>query len=128
MGTPCPNETEGERETAKVKIETLQAELIELEQERAAYRTRTRSWAMWSGLLGGVLLSVAGLRTLQNLADPGSFAAIPEQQQHLLRVMDVFLTGGLIAGGSEGIHQITQVFKNYLGTSAANAKRARQDK
>lgn len=65
-----------------------------------------------------VLISLAGLRTLQNLltGEPSTWT-----QRMLLQVVDVILTAGLLAGGSAGIAAIIDYLKN-LGT-ISSAKR-----
>jgi len=36
--------------------------------------------------------------------------------------VDVALTGGVIAGGSEGIHRIVTVFDSFMNATAKRAK------
>ncbi len=87
------------------------------EQVRTSYKSQTQRYALWTGLTLGLLVSAAGIRTLQPLVDS---TELP--QKPFFNLIDAFLTGGLIAGGSDGIHKITQVFTNFMESTANRAK------
>jgi len=88
------------------------------ERDRTSYRSVTQQYALWAGLTVGLLVSAAGIRTLQPLVDSTKLPG----DQRFFHLMDAFLTGGLLAGGSEGIHKITQVFTNFMEATANKPK------
>jgi hypothetical protein len=111
-------------ETGKLTAE-VNLELIKLktnEQLLSAYKSQTRKFAMWTALLVGWLISGVGVRSLDALVQPVQGALYSGVQSLLLHVLDVFLTGGLIAGGSDGIHKITQLFSTYFEETRAGIR------
>ena len=70
--------------------------------------------SMWSGLCLGVLVSAIGVRVLRFLFSPLSFTAVGDMQLGFFNVVDVFVTGGLIAGGSDQIHKIMKLIRVVL--------------
>ena len=125
-------------EARRVQLEELKAQpqpdqaqltaavnaLEQAEQERTTYKSQTQRLALWTGLTLGLLVSAVGIRTLQTLVTPDGLSTLPQRQVVVLHVVDVLLTGGLIAGGSEGIHKLTQVYTNFMEASAKRAKGA----
>lgn len=88
----------------------IQTELKGTEKERVAYRSTSRRYALWGGLLVGVLISAAGLRLLGYLyTNPVS----PGMQQTLFHALDIALTGGLLAGGSGLINDLMKVYTSF---------------
>jgi hypothetical protein len=75
------------------------------------YRRDTCRITVWAALLGGILVSIVGVRGLE------PFANLPKDasgwQYFYFRILDIFLTGAVIAGGSQPIHQILQVFTTF---------------
>jgi hypothetical protein len=111
-------------ETTKLTAE-VNTELIKLktnEQLLSAYKSQTRKFAMWTALLVGWLISGVGVRSLDALVQPIQGSMYSGVQSLLLHVLDVFLTGGLIAGGSDGIHKITQLFGTYFDETRAGIR------
>lgn len=111
-------------ETGKLTAE-VNLELVKLktnEQLLSAYKSQTRKFAMWTALLVGWLISGVGVRSLDALVQPVQGALYSGVQSLLLHVLDVFLTGGLIAGGSDGIHKITQLFSTYFEETRAGIR------
>ena len=94
------------------------AEKATCEQDLANYKSETGTLTLYVGVLGGLLISVAGVRCLWPLLDQSSL--IPDSTQFsLFNTMDVFLTAGLLAGGSEGIHRIMSVLTDWLSEKRA---------
>lgn len=102
------------------------AERIEKEAVLQTRKAGTRTIAMWSALLIGILVSAAGMRSLSWFVEPGTVDALPATQASLFIGVDILLTGGVIAGGSDGIHKIAEVLRNFLKTSSAQAARPRE--
>lgn len=95
------------------------AELEDAKRQQRQYRCVTRQIALWVGLTLGLLVSGVGLRALETLIDPNGWSA---SQASAFRLVDVVLTSGVIAGGSEGIHRIATVFDNFMSATAHRAK------
>jgi hypothetical protein len=105
---------------------TLRQARTTVEEARRAesgYRCTTRLIALWAGLALGFLVSGVGLRALEMLIDP-ALSGWSAGQASAFRLVDSLLTGGVIAGGSEGIHRIASVFDNFMSTAAKRAKAA----
>ncbi|MDF5726457.1 MAG: hypothetical protein PUP92_00070 [Rhizonema sp. PD38] len=98
----CPKKSELENKSANSESESS-SENLELQK----YKSETKQQVLYVGLFFGILISVLGIRILE------SFIIPPPQdiwEVHVFRVIDTFLTGFVIAGGSEGMHQILKVF------------------
>jgi len=101
---------------------STKTELEKFNLKRAKYKSQTRKVALWTALFIGLLISGVGIRSLETLIDLKELKEFPPDQQPIFyagqvcifRVLDTLLTGGLIAGGSDGIHKITQVFVVFL--------------
>ena len=105
---------------------TKEARLLELATERnphtatlAKYKSDTQVIALRSAVVLGLLTAAVGYRALATVVDASSLGGL---QAAGFTLVDVLLTGGLLAGGSKGIHALTQVFGNYLDTMAEGAK------
>ena len=87
-----------------------QAALKELE-DRAA---DTKRWALSCGIVLSVIVCVAGaglLTSVLNYSDGNRF------QKYLLRAVDIVLTSGLIAGGSDSFHQFVATLDTFFKNS-----------
>ncbi|MBD2167892.1 hypothetical protein H6G04_26240 [Calothrix membranacea FACHB-236] len=99
--------------TARVK------DLNDKERKRIAYKSDTRIIALWTSLLCGLLISAIGIRSIEPLIIIDTTNTI---QISIFRCLDALLTGGLIAGGSEGIHKFIQVFTDFLEATSNQVK------
>jgi len=97
------------------------AALEKAKRQERQYRCVTRQVVLWVGLGLGLLVSAVGCRALEVLVDPVLSGWSPAQET-AFRLVDVVLTGGVIAGGSEGIHRIATVFDNFMNATAKRAK------
>lgn len=79
-------------------------------QAAVQHKSATRGWALWAGLALGLAISLAGVRTLNPLVTPDSYALLSVQQKNFFDLVDAVITAGLISGGSNGLHSILQVF------------------
>lgn len=60
----------------------------------------------------GLIIALFGVRILTNLiSEPETMTAV---QSKFINIIDMVLTGCVIAGGSEGIHYIIKTFSNFL--------------
>lgn len=84
------------------------------------YRANTKEIALLVSFTLGILISLAGVRALHELlsdtAKPGSMFAF----------VDIVTTGLVIAGGSEGIHQMANVFTGFMASLTAQADKAKK--
>jgi hypothetical protein len=84
-----------------------------------AYTAQTMRIAGAMTMLLGILVSAVGFRVLQPLVDSDSFVSLGGLQQGVFKWTDVLVTGGLIGGGSEGIHQLMKAIIGAFETSKA---------
>jgi hypothetical protein len=109
-------------------ISHLQAEAGKEEDTLVDYKAKTQRVAFLSGIALGVVVSALGVRALGLFVDPAVFADLrhvhPVQAQWF-NAADVFLTGAVLGGGSDGLHKLVSVFTDFLDTTSARAKAAR---
>lgn len=75
------------------------------------YRQQTAVLAIRLSYFIGVVISLAGFRVLENLYDAGELGGL---QHNMFHSIDIILTAGLIAGGSKGLHLLTQTFGDFF--------------
>lgn len=95
------------------KLAKLKQLLGQAEDDLAKYREETKAVVSRLSLLAGILISLAGVRILQSFAD----ITLEGKQLSLLNTIDVLLTGGLLAGGSEGVYRLTKVYEDVTDVS-----------
>jgi cytochrome b subunit of formate dehydrogenase len=86
--------------------------LEEAEVELATYKAHTQRFAFLIGLSAGILISIAGVRVLHPLVNWD--ADIAGAQDVVFDTIDIFVTGGLLGGGAEGIHRLVSVITDFL--------------
>ncbi len=106
MESQVPKETD--------EIDGARDELKEFVKGREEYRMQTRSLSLGLGLFAGVLVSAVGIRALRELV-----ASVPAEglQAIFFNFVDIVLTGCLIAGGSDGIHKISELYNSFIGST-----------
>lgn len=62
--------------------------------------------ALGVGASLGFVASLAGIRLLETMMGAVGFSTVSEAQRVVLEVTDIIVTAALLAGGSDGIHQI----------------------
>jgi len=114
-----------ERADKKKQAELLK-KLDKISQQKQRYRAQTRTIAMWTSLVIGVLISgFAGIRTLEHMVTDQSMAMLHGFQLSIFKGFDIFLTGGLIAGGSDGIHKVMELLRQFLETNSQRLKKSK---
>ncbi|MBT9100231.1 hypothetical protein KFZ76_21240 [Methylovulum psychrotolerans] len=79
------------------------------------YRLETQSISLRVSFIVGIIVSAAGIRILGELVDiPKDVVDITLSQKNFFHLVDIFVTAGVLAGGSDGIHQIMNVFDDYM--------------
>ncbi len=101
--------------------EELMGQKREKEAELNQFKRTTRTIAMWTGFILGMIVALAGIRALFPLVDAHGFQTIPAWQQTLFRLLDVLITGGLLAGGSDGIHKLAEVYRAFMESTKQKA-------
>jgi hypothetical protein len=96
-------------------------ELNNVKEELARYKAKTSKLSLWAGLLIGILTSFVGIRILETFIDVRA-SDINEIQLRAFRILDIFLTGGLIAGGSKGFHQIMSIYEEFMEATTRKIK------
>ncbi|MCB9703760.1 MAG: hypothetical protein H6711_17825 [Myxococcales bacterium] len=96
--------------------------LRKLEDEAQRYRSGTHVFALQLGFTFGVAVAAVGVRALEGVLDPGALAAVSQGQSVAFRAVDVLLTGGVIAGGSEAIHKVIQLFTTFMEATTQRVK------
>jgi hypothetical protein len=89
-------------------------ELLKLQEEQLKFKSKTRIIALWSGLLAGVILSIIGFRSLESLVNPVEFETLQNFQKMIFNAVDIFITGCVLAGGSDSIHKIMDSFRLFM--------------
>ncbi|MBK8259794.1 MAG: hypothetical protein IPK80_00410 [Nannocystis sp.] len=98
------------------------AEIEKIEEERQVYRTQTQVIALRVSFALGIVVSAVGIRTLEGLLLASAFAGVATSQLVAFRLVDILLTGGVIAGGSDAIHKVINVFTSFMDATAARTK------
>jgi hypothetical protein len=88
-------------------------------RDMAAVMTRKERVRLLFSFAAGILISTAGVRTLQGLLAIATPAEPPLSP--LFQAVDVVLTAGLVAGGSNGLAFLVQLLKD-LATSPAQGE------
>ena len=105
--------TQAADDKKKGKLKGLEGKLLE-------YRHGTRQIAFLGAMILGVLISLAGPRILAEVVvvhgDMGAW------QVAVFNGMDILITGGLIGGGSEGIHKLVKLITDFLDATRAKTK------
>jgi hypothetical protein len=112
------NFTQNQQESLKIFKPQID-DINEKERQRAAYKSDTRIIALWTSLLFGLLMSAIGIRSIEPLVVIDLDNPI---QVVIFRCLDALLTGGLIAGGSEGIHKLIKVFLDFMEATSKQIK------
>ena len=83
-----------------------------IEREITEYRGITGMQSMYMAAFIGVVISLAGIHTLNVLFDA---SGLEGWQSSLFYVTDIFVTAGLIAGGSNGVNKMSSLISDTVG-------------
>lgn len=86
---------------------------IELEkksQELIIYQAETKQFALLVGFSISVLMCSGGVGVLS------AIVAMPEPAPPFMRGIDIVLTSGLLAGGSDSFHQFVRAIESFFGS------------
>lgn len=82
--------------------------------ELTHYKSDTRDRAFAYALVLCVAISALGVRALEMVIDPAVFSSLTDLQRSWFQVIDVGLTGALLAGGADGLHKIVSLFTDNI--------------
>jgi F0F1-type ATP synthase assembly protein I len=89
-------------------------------EKLAEYKHETRRITLSSALFMGILISMIGIRGI------GAFIDFQENtipwQRAWFHILDILLTGGVIAGGSNFIHKMLQIITTFMDAVTAAQK------
>ena len=106
-------ETEGLLNSDGVQATRLR--LLNAEDRLRVYVNGMRQSLLLAAIVFGLLIGLVGVRSLEGAFDfPPPISTVEIFRFYLFRVLDVILTAGLIAGGSEGIHTIIKKLSNFF--------------
>lgn len=106
----------------QAKQQAYSVELTKAEQDKTVFRSGTKRRAMWTGLVLGLLVSAVGVRALQPLIDAASLARLSADQLTAFHLVDVLVTGGCLAGGSDALHKIIQLYVDFTEKTSGKVK------
>jgi hypothetical protein len=117
-------------ETAVLKERASQAKSKRSEQKPSEsdletlrrHKGQTQRIAFFAGTTLGVVIAALGVRVLELSVDPAAFELLPRVQQRLFRITDVLMTGAVLGGGSDALHQLVLVFTNFFQSAAGKVK------
>ncbi|MGD1857559.1 MAG: hypothetical protein ACFB2W_25260 [Leptolyngbyaceae cyanobacterium] len=96
-------------------IQTTKQDLLKAQESLQKYTDRIRQSILLVAIMFGFLISSVGIRALEGLLEfPEPETTLEVFRLYLFRVLDLMLTAGLIAGGSEGIHSIIKQLYGFF--------------
>ena len=95
------------------ELKSFRKQLEEAKNDLEEYRSITKNIISILSLFAGIVISLAGVRILQSFAD----ISLVGKQLSLFNTIDILLTGGLLAGGSAGVHRLTKVYEQVTDVS-----------
>jgi hypothetical protein len=92
-------------------------------EKLSEWKAKTKRYSFLVGLAGGVLISIAGIRVMNPLVSWD--AEIVGAQGALFDVLDIFITGGLLGGGADGIHKLMSLILDQIDVTREKIQAAR---
>ena len=105
---------------AQSQVDTLRARLVDEENAIRRYKGETSRRAFLVGITAGILVAVVGVRVLHPLMDADF--ELDGLQGLAFDSLDIFITGGLLGGGSDGIHKAVSVITDFLDATRDKVK------
>ena len=102
------------------KVDQLNADIADKSGQLIQIETKENRARLGLGLIVGVCISAVGLRVLESL-----FSAVPAltaYQGFAFRILDILITGAVIAGGTSGISAISNLLGTYFDATRQKAK------
>lgn len=106
--------------TKKTALDAIQIQIDTAQVNLIPFRAKTRRISTWAGLALGMLTSAVGFRLLDQIVYiPANFADSYQLQWFL--VVDVILTGAVLSGGSQTVHQIFSLYESFMDAGQRKA-------
>ena len=99
-----------------------QTQVDSLIGDRTDHVGRTRRIAFAASVLLGLVVAALGVRALGVFIDMGEFQDLRAGQRFGFNCLDIVLTAGLIAGGSDALHQLVEAFSSGMERLKNNAQ------
>jgi len=109
-----------ESEEAKEGNRKLKEELEQVENERVNFKADSRLAALWTGVTIGIFVSLVGVRIMGSVFEAP--ASMHEFHSRMFILVDVLLTGFVLAGGSSAIHKIMSLYDSAMNRATENNK------
>lgn len=101
-----------------------EAQIFKVEKELVNYQGETARYAFLSAMALSLFIAVCGVRVIEPLTNvaeveqtwQASLFGFPVQAIGF-RVVDIFLTAGMLAGGANGIHKVLSLFLDFVDRS-----------
>lgn len=107
--------TNGEDNPNNEAIKAVKLRLFNAQESLRVYKNYMRQNLLRVAIAFGTLISLVGVRSLESAFDfPEPESIFELFRVYLFRILDVMLTAGLIAGGSEGIHTVIKKLSNLF--------------
>jgi hypothetical protein len=106
--------------------ELAQAEEKEasLEERLVPFKARTRVVSSWMGLAIGILVAAVGFRFFHQIIDVSRLGSYTSHEGWFILV-DVFLTGTILAGGAKAVHCVFALFDTFMEATRERAARSK---
>lgn len=100
--------------------DTISSQVLQATRALNTYKKKTRDIAFGLGLFLGFTFALVGVRSLSAMTEYENLVGF---QAVLFNVFDLFLTAGVIAGGSDAIHKLISVFTDGFDTTRIMLKK-----
>jgi hypothetical protein len=108
-----------EKET---ELDRAEREAEKIDERMVGFKATTRRLATCIALLVGVITAAVGFRILSNLVSLDGLSKA-ESQYSWFVVVDVLITGAVLAGGSKAIHQLFNVYDALMDSTQSLLQR-----
>ncbi|MBT9312673.1 hypothetical protein [Leptothoe kymatousa] len=102
-------------DASNVGVKAAQLKLLNAKESLRSYKQHIRQSILRVAIVFGLLMGLVGIRSLEGIIQyPAPVITLEIFRLYLFRVLDLGLTAGLIAGGSEGIHSLIKKLYSFF--------------
>lgn len=102
------------------KVDVLSDDIAAKSGQLSEIETKESQARLKLGLIAGVCISAVGFRVLESLFS--GVSSLPAYQGFAFRILDILVTGSVIAGGTSGISSISNLLGTYFDLARQRAK------
>lgn len=114
--------SENEISTLRTQQEALVQDISTTQSAITETKSKQATLQLWLGFVAALLLAAVGIRSIEPLVDfvacpantDAALCSLREMQLGAMRVVDIVLTAGVIAGGSAGLNSISELIKSFV--------------